>query len=93
MAKKQEPEIGYTAMTAHAAQPSLNLMGQRVKILQIHQATNINGQVKTSIGTKQEAVDMTIVAQGVLLEYKCTRTGLNKRRVVFSNNVYEAELE
>lgn len=73
--------------------PGQTIIGRKVKSIRVHQATNINGNVKQGIGQKTEdaGIEMTVVQHGVLMTFK-TKDGKTTERLIFSNNVYEADL-
>lgn len=70
---------------------SFNWNGVKIRRLSMHQATNVYGQVKTTLDYKVNDVDMTLLPIGVLCKMKNMKGDL-VTRIISLNNVYEMDL-
>ena len=68
-----------------------SLIGEKVKTLRFHQATNIKNAYKGTIDHEKDLATMIITESGVLCEWK-NNLGKTIRRVIAMNNVFEMDL-
>lgn len=66
-------------------------IGKKVKRISMHQATNINGNVKGTLDYLVNAADMTLLPVGVLCKIKDMK-GREVTRLITLNNIYEMDL-
>ena len=86
-----ENEMTKTEIKTTTTDFNISLIGEKVKTLRFHQATNIKNAYKGTIDHEKDLATMIITESGVLCEWK-NNLGKTIRRVIAMNNVFEMDL-